>query len=217
MNAPIPRWLLYTAAVVTALALVPFALIVRARSTTSPDPRIHIVPDMDRQPFLKAQSANPLFADGRAMRPPVAGTVARGELREDEAVFRGRAAGDWVTAIPVPVTEALMRRGQERWEVFCTPCHGSAGYGDGPVARRADRLQEGTWTPPSSLHTDLVRARPAGYLYNTIANGVRNMPAYGAQIPVHDRWAIVAYMRALQRSQHATIADVPADLQPQLR
>ncbi|MDV7394273.1 hypothetical protein RZS08_23025, partial [Arthrospira platensis SPKY1] len=89
VNAPIPRWLLYTAAVVTALALVPFALIVRARSTTSPDPRIHIVPDMDRQPFLKAQSANPLFADGRAMRPPVAGTMARGELREDEAVFRG--------------------------------------------------------------------------------------------------------------------------------
>jgi mono/diheme cytochrome c family protein len=117
----------------------------------------------------------------------------------------------------VAVSEALMRRGQERWEVFCTPCHGSAGYGDGPVARRADRLQEGTWTPPSSLHTDLVRSRPAGYLFNTVTNGVRNMPAYGSQIPVHDRWAIVAYMRALQRSQNATVADVPVELRQQLR
>jgi len=217
MNVPIPRWLLYTAAIVTVLALVPFALIARARTTTSPNPRIHIIPDMDKQPSLRPQSAYSLFADGRAMRPPVAGAVARGELREDDVLYRGQAGGEWVIAIPIPVTEAAMRRGQERWEVFCTPCHGSAGNGDGPVSRRADRLQEGTWTPPSSLHTELVRSRPAGYLYNSIANGVRNMPAYGSQIPVDDRWAIVAYMRALQRSQHAVLADVPAELQPQLR
>lgn len=217
MNTPIPRWLLYTAAIVTALALVPLALIARARTTTSGQPRIHVVPDMDKQPSLRAQGEFGLFADGRAMRPPVPGTVARGELREDEALVLGTAAGEWVTAIPVPVSEGMMRRGQERWEVFCTPCHGSAGYGDGPVARRADRLQEGTWTPPSSLHTDLVRSRPAGYLFNTVTNGVRNMPAYGSQIPVRDRWAIVAYMRALQRSQNATVADVPVELRQQLR
>ena len=85
------------------------------------------------------------------------------------------------------------------------------------VAQRADQLQEGTWTPPTSFHTDLIRERAAGHLYNTISNGIRNMPAYGSQIPIDDRWAIVAYVRALQRSQNATIDDVPADLQAQLR
>jgi mono/diheme cytochrome c family protein len=144
--------------------------------------------------------------------------VARGELRDDTALFAGRdAAGAWVEAMPVAVTAQAMKRGKERYDVFCSPCHGLAGYGDGIVAKRADRLQEGTWTPPSSLHTDLVRSRPDGQLYNTVANGVRNMPAYGAQIPVADRWAIVAYVRALQRSQNARIADVPADVRPQLR
>jgi mono/diheme cytochrome c family protein len=213
-----PRWLIFTAAIVTALALVPLAFIARARTTTSERPRINIIPDMDNQPKLKAQRANPMFADGRAMRPPVAGTVARGELREDTALHAGKdAAGAWVEAIPAPVTAQLMKRGKERYDVFCAPCHGLAGYGDGIVAKRADRLQEGTWTPPSSLHTDLVRSRPDGQLYNSIANGVRNMPAYGAQIPVADRWAIVAYVRALQRSQNARIADVPADVRPQVR
>ena len=88
---------------------------------------------------------------------------------------------------------------------------------DGPVAKRADALQEGTWTPPSSYHTDLIRSRPVGQLFNTITNGIRNMPGYAAQIPVADRWAIVAYVRALQRSQDASVADVPAELQRQLR
>ena len=213
-----PRWLILAAAIVTALALVPLAYIAKARTTTSERPRVNLVPDMDDQPKLKAQKANPMFADGRAMRPPVAGAVARGELRDDTALHAGRdAAGAWVDAIPVSVTAQLMRRGRERYDVFCAPCHGLAGYGDGIVAKRADRLQEGTWTPPSSLHTELVRSRPDGQLYNTVANGVRNMPSYGAQIPVADRWAIVAYVRALQRSQNARIADVPADVRPQVR
>jgi mono/diheme cytochrome c family protein len=213
-----PRWLYFVAAITTALALVPLALVARARTSTSTRPRINIVPDMDNQPKFRAQQANPMFADGRAMRPPVAGTVARGELREDGATSAGRtAAGEWVGAIPVPVTAPLMRRGQERYDVFCSPCHGLAGNGDGLVAKRADRLQEGTWTPPSSLHTDLVRSRPDGQLFNTVSNGVRTMPAYGSQIPVADRWAIVAYVRALQRSQNARVADVPAELRSQLR
>jgi len=213
-----PRWLIFVAAIVTALALVPLAMIAKARTTTSARPRINIVPDMDNQPKFRAQQANPLFADGRAMRPPVAGTLARGELRDDPALFAGKTgAGEWVSAIPVPVTAQLLRRGQERYDVFCAPCHGLSGYGDGIVARRADRLQEGTWTPPSSLHTDLVRSRAEGALYNTIVNGIRNMPAYGSQIPVADRWAIVAYVRALQRSQNARVADVPAELRSELR
>ena len=213
-----PRWLIFVAVIATALALVPLALVARARTTTSTRPRINLVPDMDNQPKFRAQQANPMFADGRAMRPPVAGTVARGELREDAATYAGKtAAGEWVSAIPVAVTARLMKRGQERYDVFCTPCHGFAGNGDGIVAKRADRLQEGTWTPPSSLHTDLVRSRPDGQLFNTITNGVRTMPAYGSQIPVADRWAIVAYVRALQRSQNASVADVPAELRQQLR
>jgi len=212
-----PRWLVYSLILLAAASLVPLALIARARSTTSELPRIQPIRDMAKQPKYKTQSANPLFADGRAMRPAVEGTVARGELHEDAAFWTGRSTDGWVTAFPVPVTAQLLRRGQERYDVYCAPCHGLAGYGDGPVAKRADALQEGTWTPPSSYHTDLVRSRPAGHLFNTISNGIRNMPGYAAQIPAADRWAIVAYVRALQRSQDATIADVPAELQRQLR
>ena len=203
--------------VLVALSLVPLALIARARVSNSRLPRLHLVPDMDSQPKLKPQSANPMFADARAARPSVAGTVARGQLGSGDALRTGRAGGEWLSAFPVPLSESLLRRGQERYGIYCAPCHGLSGYGDGPVSVRADRLQEGTWTPPSSFHTELVLARPVGHLYNTIANGIRNMPAYGAQIPVEDRWAIVAYVRALQRSQHTVLADVPAELRGQLR
>lgn len=212
-----PRWLVYSLILLAALALIPLALIARARATTSELPRIQPIRDMAKQPKFKTQSANPLFADSRAMRPAVEGAVPRGELHEDAAFWTGRTSDGWVTAFPVPVTEALLRRGQERYDIYCAPCHGLAGYGDGPVAKRADALQEGTWTPPSSYHTDLVRSRPDGHLFNTITNGIRNMPGYAAQIPAADRWAIVAYVRALQRSQGATVADVPAELQRQLR
>ncbi len=212
-----PRWLLYAIVLLAALALVPFALIARSRATTSARPRVHLILDMAKQPKVKTQTANPLFADGRAMRPPVPGTVARGDLDGDEAYRTGRAGDGWVTAFPLQVTEQLMRRGQERFDIYCVPCHGLAGYGDGPVAKRADALQEGTWTPPSSYHTDLVRGRPVGQLFNTITNGIRNMAAYGPQIPVADRWAIVLYVRALQRSQDASVADVPPELRRQLR
>lgn len=212
-----PRWLVYALVLLAALALVPFALIARSRATTSGRPRVHPILDMAKQPKLKTQTANPLFADGRSMRPPVPGTVARGDLEGSTAYRTGRTGDGWVTAFPVPVTEQLMRRGQERYDIFCSPCHGLAGYSDGVVAKRADALQEGTWTPPSSYHTDLVRGRPAGQLFNTITNGIRNMAAYGAQIPVADRWAIVAYVRALQRSQAASVADVPPELRRQLR
>ena len=203
--------------VLVALSLVPLALIARARVSSSPLPRLHLVPDMDNQPKFKPQAANPMFADGRAARPQVAGTVARGQLRSDTALHFGRVEGEWVAAFPVPLTEPMLRRGQERYGIYCAPCHGLAGYGDGPVSVRADRLREGTWTPPSSFHTELARSRPVGHLYNTIVNGIRTMPAYGAQIPVNDRWAIVAYLRALQRSQHAPLTDVPAELRGQLR
>lgn len=213
----IPRWLQYLVVVLVVLSWVPLVVIMRARHSKSTSPRIHIIQDMDNQPKYKSQARNRLFADRRAMRPPVEGTVARGELRDDDRLYRGMAGEDWIEEIPVPVTTQLMQRGRERYDIYCSPCHGLGGYGDGMVAKRADALQEGTWTPPASFHTELVRGRPAGHLFNTISNGIRNMPAYGPQVPVTDRWAIVAYIRALQRSQNAPVEDVPADLRAQLR
>ena len=217
----VPRWIWYTALVLVALSWIPLVLIARARVTTTSKPRIHIIQDMDDQPKFKPQQANPMFADTRAMRPPVPGTVARGTLVGDPRLDMGlddpADPASWVEVMPVAVTPALMERGRERYDVFCSPCHGLGGVGDGAVAVRADALQEGTWTPPSSFHTELVRSRSVGHLYNTITNGIRNMPAYGTMIDREDRWAIVAYLRALQRSQNATVDDVPADLRSSLR
>lgn len=203
--------------ILASLAILPFALVARARATHSRAPHTHLIPDMKRQPKFRPQTENPLFADGRAMRPPVEGTVPRDGLHDDEHFYFGMVNGKWATTFPMEVTPALLARGQERFGIYCTPCHGLAGAGDGIVARRADRLQEGTWTPPSSYHTDLVRSRPVGHLFNTITNGIRRMPAYGPQIAPADRWAIVAYVRALQRSQYTTLEDVPPDLRNALR
>lgn len=212
-----PRWLQYLVVVMVVLSWVPLVVIMRARHSKSTKPRIHIIQDMDNQPKYKAQARNRLFADRRAMRPPIAGTIARGELDADNRLYRGVVGEDFVAEIPIPITMQLMERGRERYDIYCSPCHGLAGYGDGMVSKRADVLQEGTWTPPASFHTDLVRGRPSGHLFNTITNGIRNMPAYGPQISVDDRWAIVAYVRALHRSQNAPVEDVPPELRAQLR
>ena len=198
-----PRWVSAVLVVLATLALLPFACIYKARNTHSPLPRVHLVQGMDNQPRYKSQQVNSLFADRREERPAVAGTVARGHLDEDDGLNRGLRDGKWIETFPVPVTPRLLKRGSERFWIYCAPCHGLAGYGDGIVAVRADRLQEGTWVPPSSMHAATVLARPVGHLFNSITNGVRTMPSYGSQIPVSDRWAIVAYVRALQRSRHS--------------
>jgi mono/diheme cytochrome c family protein len=212
-----PRPLIYVVLVLLALSLVPMAFLAKARVTDSAAPRLQVIPDMDNQPRYRSQQANPLFADGRAMRPPVAGTVARDELADDDRLYRGRAGDDWAARSPLPVTAALLRRGRERYRIHCAPCHGLGGAGDGTVSRRADRLAEGTWTPPTDLAGETVRGRPDGHLFNTITHGIRNMPAYGPQIEPADRWAIVAYVRALQRARHATLDDVPPELRPTLK
>lgn len=211
MFTGLPRWVVPALWILTVVALVPIALIARARTTHSPVPRIELIPDMDNQPRFNAQSANVLFADGRAMRPELAGTIARGELRDDEHLYRGLVEGEWAEKFPMAVTEELMARGRDRFNIYCIVCHGASGEGDGIVNQRAMDLQMGTWVPPSSLHTDLVRSRPVGHIFNTITNGIRNMSGYGSQIVTEDRWAIVAYVRALQRARAATIADVPAE------
>ncbi|MEZ4655371.1 MAG: cytochrome c [Candidatus Eisenbacteria bacterium] len=212
-----PRWALPTLAILVSLSFIPIALIARARAVNFRHPRIHLIPDMDQQFKYKSQSFNPLFLDGRSMRMPIDGTVARGELASDDHLYRGMVDGEWATTFPMSVTPELMARGQQRFGIYCSPCHGLSGNGQGTVAQRADALQMATWVPPASVHSDLVRSRPVGHLFNTITNGIRTMPPYGPQISVGDRWAIVAYVRALQRSQHATIDDVPPDMRSSLR
>jgi mono/diheme cytochrome c family protein len=212
-----PRWVIYVVVILVALSWVPFALIARERSIKHPYSRILILPDMVKQQKYKAQRTNPLFADTRADRRPVDGTVAHGQMKDDDAFYLGKVNEQWITAMPIEVTEGVMRRGRERYNIYCAPCHGLSGAGDGMVAKRADFLAEGTWTPPSSMQDQTVRSRPVGHLFNTITNGIRNMPAYGSQIPEADRWAIVAYVRALQLSQHAPASEVPPELRSSLR
>jgi len=214
----VPRWILYTIVILAVASLLPFAFLARARGAKADRTRLRPIQNMGTQQKYLPQAENPLFADSRAMRPEVEGTVRRGAVIDDGAFTAGRGLdGQFVTEFPVTVNRALLLRGQERYNVFCSPCHGLAGSGDGIVARRADALQEGTWVPPLTFHGDQVRGRAVGHIFNTITHGIRNMPAYGSQVSAADRWAIVAYVRALQRSQNATVADVPPDLRAGLR
>ena len=206
--------------VVTAvLGLVPFAFVAKARATKSDQPHLHVFPDMDFQPKAKAQQKSDLFPDDRASRAPIDGTVARGELKADDHFFRGIDDGAWATTFPeqFEVTPEAMDRGQNRFEIYCTPCHGVSGHGDGTVASRADDIGSPKWIAPSNLHEEYIVKQPHGQIFNTISNGIRTMPAYKAQIPEEDRWAIVLYLRALQRSQKANISDVPPPQRSKIR
>jgi mono/diheme cytochrome c family protein len=199
-----------TAILLAALVLVPAMVIARVRAVYSTKPRLHLFMDMAVQPKLKPQQTCGLFPDDRAMRLPVADTVAGHEWPRDERFHTGRQGEDWITDFPLPVTEPLMRRGQQRFNIYCSPCHGLDGSGNGMVAVRAAALQEAAWVKPASFHADQVRQRPVGHIFNTISNGIATMPFYASQIPVADRWAIVAYVRALQRSRSGRLDDVPA-------
>jgi mono/diheme cytochrome c family protein len=213
-----PFWMTSTIVTLVVASWVPLVMIARARVTPSTEPRVSFVQDMGSQPKYREQQASEVFADGRADRLPVPGTVARGNLMEDDNLHRGftRAQGQpaqFVAGFPeqIRVTEEFVKRGQERFNIYCAPCHGLDGVGSGPVHVRAGvELQEAKWVPPANLHTDTVRNRPNGHLYNTIAVGIRNMPGYAQQINVSDRWAIVAYVRALQVSQNAAAATATA-------
>jgi mono/diheme cytochrome c family protein len=159
--------------------------------------------DMHDQPRYKPYRESDFFGDRRSARPQVEGTVARGMLREDAHLYTGKVDGALAETFPFPVTAAVLERGRERYGIYCTPCHGLAGGGDGIIVARGYRR-------PSSFHVDRLRAERPGYFYDVITNGFGAMPDY-AHIPVDDRWAIVGYVRALQLSQNATVADVPVD------
>jgi len=212
-----PRWVVYAALIAVVLSWLPIALIARARAVRADQTRIAIIQDMDNQPRYNPQAPAPIFADGRAMRPEVPGTVARGELWANDHLYRGKVNGDWATEFPMPITEPFVRRGQERFAIYCSPCHGLTGAGTGPVHQRAVKLGEPRWVPPTSLLSEQVRERPDGHIFNTITHGIRNMAPYGPQIPAEDRWAIVAYIRALELSRDAALADVPPEERDRLR
>jgi mono/diheme cytochrome c family protein len=165
--------------------------------------------DMHDQPKYKPYRQSDFFADGRAMRPFVAGTVARGTLREATPFNTGKSGDDFVTGIPVAVTAELLERGRDEYQVFCSPCHGRTGMGDGMIIQRGFKR-------PTSYHVDRLRQMPIGYFFDVITNGYGAMADYATQVPIEDRWAIVAYVRTLQLSQYAPATDVPADRRGEL-
>lgn len=215
----LPRGLVYALLILTAAATIPFAMAAYARESKMRHTRIHIIPDMDSQQKFKAQRENLFFADKRADRPQIEGTIAVGELRDDEHFYDGKVNGAFARTFPqqIAMDEKTMARGKQRFGIYCTPCHGQVGEGDGMVNARAAALQEGTWTPPSNITDERLRYMPVGELFNTVTHGIRNMPAYGPQIPTEDRWAIILYVRALQRSRAATMKDLSGEERASLR
>ena len=215
----LPTGLVYGLIIIAVASIVPFALAAKARYTKSDSPRIHIIQDMDSQPKYKAQRENTFFADKRAARPAIDGTVAVDDARDDDKFYKGKDGSDWARTFPsqIALNEATMDRGRQRFGIYCTPCHGQIGLGDGMVAKRADSLAQGTWIPPTNMTQDYLRQMPVGQLFNSISNGVRNMPGYASQIKTEDRWAIIMYVRALQRSRSGSLNDLPPDARASLK
>jgi len=158
--------------------------------------------DMHVEPRYNPLAASSFFSDGRAARPLVAGTVARGDLRTDEHLYEGRVNGQPATTFPFPITRQDLERGQERFNIYCSPCHGRLGDGNGIIVMRGLRR-------PPSYQMDRLRAAPLGHFFDVITNGYGAMYSYASRVPVDDRWRIIAYIRALQLSQHAKFADLP--------
>jgi len=267
----IPKPIFMAWGLVIAASVIPLLIVLKMRVTNSESPRFHIFYDMDFSPAKDAQQGSTLFADGRAMRPDVVGTVARGESNYDvdfmtgvqmdklAAVDAPRAerlvrlsmgpigpqedSGDtpdaekesgqeeksetapnatdttpWLTVNPLGNDEDTLRRGQKYFGIYCSVCHGMNGGGNGLVNRRARKILSEYWIPPSSLHQETLYSDqyPDGKLFSTISNGIRKMPGYAGQIKAKDRWAIVAYVRALQKSRNASIDLIPESMRPEI-
>lgn len=186
------------------------------RGQKSQEPPILPIQNMVEQTSYGPQSKNNFYKDGMAMRPPVEGTVAQGEAKINKPLYEGLEENStiqspvWVKKIPIKLTDKVLKRGQEEFNVFCAPCHGDAGNSDGLVTQRA-----GGSIRPSNLHDKERLSLPVGKIYDAVRNGVNNwnMPGFAAQMSVEDRWAVVAYVRALQKSRQATLEDIPKDVQ----
>jgi mono/diheme cytochrome c family protein len=179
-----------------------------ARGCTSSRPPIHVNPSMDDQPKVLPQTASAFFYDGSSMRQPVPGTIPIGGLKEDAAFFTGRGAdGQFVATIPVPVTEALVERGHERYAIYCQPCHDARGDGKGILFQRGN-------VPTASFHQEKILKYPDGQIFDVVTNGAGLMPGYRWPIPPADRWAIIAYVRQLERQRLASAPAAPAPPPP---
>jgi mono/diheme cytochrome c family protein len=207
-----PWWLVLFVVLLILFGVIPLALILHSRTQLSEKPRVHLIQDMDVQPRYGPQVSSAVFADGRSMRLPPEGSVARGSFAADPGMqlgyeLRGGEAGrelHFLQELPEPLRgdPRLLERGRQRYAIFCVTCHGEQGDGQGPVHLQALARQESRWVPPSDLLSGTVRELPDGHIYNTIRNGIRGMPPHAEQIDVQDRWAIVAWIRQLQR-EHA--------------
>lgn len=165
--------------------------------------------DMHNQPKAIPLRESMFFKNLSSARPIVDDTVARGTLQDDAAFFTGKTNGTAVDALPFPLTAEVLDRGEQRYDIYCAPCHDVTGSGHGMIVRRG-------YKQPPSYHIDRLRDAPIGHFYDVMTNGFGAMPDYRAQVMPRDRWAIAAYIRALQLSRHATLADVPADQRQQL-
>jgi mono/diheme cytochrome c family protein len=175
-----------------------------ARGCTSSRPPIHLNPSMDDQPKVLPQTSSDFFFNGSSMRDPVPGTIAVGGLMEDAGFFTGKdAAGQFVATIPVEANDALLERGRQRYEIYCLPCHDAKGDGRGILFQRAN-------TPTATFHQEKLLKYPDGQIFDIMTNGQGLMPAYRWPIPPRDRWAIIAYIRLLQRERQARVANAPA-------
>ena len=282
----LPRPIILAGLLLVLTGLIPAMIILNMRAGYSTAPRLHVFFDMDFQPKKKAQQTTTVFADGRTMRPQVKGTIARGQLEEQDPFYLGydpsklsvvdrdttvllvsaqtpadagpatasqdgaTASQDgavkpadsakpadaakpdagmtaapaanaapqlpWIDKLPMDATEENMKLGRIKFETYCSACHGYAGNGDGLVHKRADALAQGYWLPPTSLHIDRVRNQPVGQIFHTITKGQGKMGSYASALSPKERWAIVLYVRALQRSRNANIDDVPVEMRSKL-
>jgi mono/diheme cytochrome c family protein len=262
----VPRLVFLVWMALIGFSAVPLLIAVKMRLTKSDQPRFHVFHDMDYSPAKDAQQSTSLFADSRAMRPDVRGTVARGQSDMDiltgidmeklasfdpsrahrlvamyddakeakpadvakeakadpapqaEAAKSVMDTTPWLSEIPYTVDEDFVHQGQEKFNIYCAVCHGNDGAGNGLVNRRAKKILAASWIPPSNLHDVTLHddKYADGKLFSTISNGIRKMPGYASQIKVEDRWAIVAYVRALQASRGGSIEQVPTDQRKQI-
>ncbi len=159
---------------------------------------------MGHSAYYRPLAPSTFFANGQSARPDIPDTVARGHIQDDTLLYTGKVNGQAATVFPFPVTQEVLVRGQQRFNIYCAPCHAATGDGNGMVVQRG-------FPAPPSLHSDRLRTAPVGHFFDVMTNGLGPMPSYADQVPVRDRWAIIAYIRALQLSQNATIDDVPPD------
>lgn len=185
--------------------IISAAFLISCQGDFSHEPPIHPNPNMDNQKRYNPQSENLFFKDHRAMRIAPSGTISRGNLKEDTYFYTGMINNQHGDKLPMPLTRELLERGQSRFNIYCSVCHGAAGFGDSIMVTKG-------LIPPPSYHDPRLLGSPIGHFFHVMTNGIRTMPSYSAQIPAQDRWAIAAYIRALQWSQLGELEQIPEDI-----